>query len=295
MSAPELLAIDWGTTNRRVYLIGSDDGVLATEQDDRGVLAMTGADWPAELAALRARFGDLPALLVGMAGSTRGWTNVRYMPPPVGIAELAADLCWVEPRRTAIVPGVGSRAEAASDVIRGEETQFLGAVAAGLVPADALLVQPGTHCKWARIVEARITDFRTAMTGELFALLRDHSLLGDFLKGPVSDGPAFRAGLALAGDGLTSALFGERARVLLGRGDESETAARVSGLLIGADVAAAKTAPSETAYVLADSGLGALYMAAITAAGARPVLVDSRAAFTSGVTAIWRASDGPTR
>ncbi|MDE2621148.1 MAG: 2-dehydro-3-deoxygalactonokinase, partial [Sphingomonadales bacterium] len=101
-----LIAVDWGTTNRRAYLLDADGRVLDTVRDDHGVKTMPHADYPAALAALRGRYGDLPVLLAGMVGSTRGWHEVPYLPCPAGLAELAAALHWIEPGRTAIVPGL---------------------------------------------------------------------------------------------------------------------------------------------------------------------------------------------
>lgn len=293
VSVPAFIAIDWGTTNRRAYAIAADGAVIDTIRDDKGVLAVPRDAFAGEVAAIRARLGDLPILCAGMVGSTRGWVDVPYRECPADLAALADRLVWVEPERTAIVPGLSMIADGRSDVMRGEEVQLLGAVAAGLAPADALLCQPGTHCKWARVRGGSVTGFRTAMTGEMFALLKAHSLLGDFLTGAVADGPAFREGLALAQDDrLLSNLFGERAGVVLGRRDVGETAARVSGLLIGTDVREQALVAGEKVYVLADPALGDLYAAAVTVAGGSPVLLDSHAAFAAGITAIWKAYDG---
>lgn len=292
MSDPAFIAIDWGTTNRRAYAIGEDGGVIGTIRDDKGVLGVPREDFPGEVAAVRAKLGDVPLLCAGMVGSTRGWVDVPYASCPAGIDALIAGLVWIEPGRTAIVPGVAQN-EGRSDVMRGEEVQLLGAVAAGMVPGEALLCQPGTHCKWAGMRDGAIVDFRTAMTGEIFALLRRHSLLGDFLNGDVVDGPAFHEGLALAAENrLLSDLFGERAGVILGRRDASEVASRVSGLLIGSDVRERALSPGEAVHILADPTLGPLYAAAVTAAGGDAVMIDSEAAFLAGITQIWNGIDG---
>jgi 2-dehydro-3-deoxygalactonokinase len=289
------LAVDWGTTNRRVYAIDAAGTVVATERDDRGVLAVARADFAAEVAAIRARFADLPMLCAGMVGSVRGWVEVPYLPCPADLGALARALHWVEPGRTAIVPGLSVVDGQRGDVMRGEEVQLLGSLAAGLAPPDALLCQPGTHCKWAHMAGERIAGFRTAMTGELFALLRQHSLLADFLDGEVAADDAFRAGLAEASDGtLLTSLFGVRASALLGLRPRATAASYVSGLLIGSDVREQALAPGREVHLLADPVLGALYAAAIDAAGARAVPVDSHAAFIAGIAALWRMIDAPT-
>ena len=280
--AGAFLAVDWGTTNRRVFLI--DGGaVVRTERDDRGVTAVS--DFEGEAAGIRARFGDLPMLMAGMVGSNIGWRAAPYVPTPAGIDDLAAGLLWIDDR-TAIVPGVSAADPA--DVMRGEEVQLLGAVAAGLVPPDSLLVQPGTHCKWVEMAGGRIAGFTTAMTGELFALLRTHGLLAAQLGGEVTLGHAFRAGVEEGRKrDLAASLFGIRAAKLLGRRDDADAASFASGLLIGADVAARLDhARQETVHILADPVLGDLYAAAIEAQGRTPHLVDSHAAFVAGITRI---------
>jgi 2-dehydro-3-deoxygalactonokinase len=285
----ELLAVDWGTTNRRVYALDAEGEVLATERDDRGILAIERGGFAAEAAAIRDRFGDLPMLCAGMVGSVSGWTEAAYRPCPAGLDDLAEALTWVEPGRTAIVPGVSFAGDGRADVMRGEEVQLLGAVAAGMAPPDALLCQPGTHCKWATMAAGRIVSFRTTMTGELFAQIKARSLLTDFMNGEVADGPAFRDGLAASANRtLLGDLFGARASVLAGRRDRADVAAYVSGLLIGSDVREQAIGRGTIVHLLADATLGSLYEAAITAAGGEAIRVDSHDAFVAGITRLWR-------
>lgn len=287
MSGGAFLAVDWGTTNRRVYLI--DGGkVAASERDDRGVLAVAPGDFALEASATRARFGDLPMICAGMAGSVDGWVEVPYRPCPAGLADLADAVTWVEPGRTAIVPGVTYVGGGRADVMRGEEVQLLGAVASGMAPRYALLCQPGTHCKWAQMADGRIGAFRTTITGELFSHLKSHSLLADFMTGEVADGEAFRAGIAgSATRTLLGDLFGARAAALLDRRVRGDTAAYVSGLLIGNDVLEQGIGTGTTIFLLADPALGGLYAAAIEAAGGEAVLLDSRDAFAAGIIRLW--------
>ena len=291
MTDATFLAVDWGTTNRRVYAIDATGTVLATERDDRGVLTVATDGFAAEVAAIRARMGPLPMLCAGMVGSTRGWVEAPYLPCPAGLADLAAGLHRID-ARTAIVPGLAFSDARGGDVMRGEEVQLLGSIAAGLAPADGQLCQPGTHCKWAHLAQGKVASFRTTMTGELFALLRRHSLLADFLSGEAADGAAFRRGVAASDDGtLLGDLFATRADILLGRQPRDDAASYVSGLLIGSDVREQAIPPGETVHILADPALGALYGAALALRGVRPVYVDSKAAFVSGTTQIWRLTD----
>jgi len=280
------LALDWGTTNRRTFVI-EDGRVVRSERDDRGVTAIRQGGFEAEVAGLRERFGDLPMLLAGMIGSNVGWRLAPYVGTPAGIGDLAANLMRID-ERTCIVPGIAT----ASDVMRGEEVQLLGAVAAGLAPRDALLCQPGTHCKWVEMVGGRVAGFTTAMTGELFALLRSHGLLAAQLSSEVRLDDAFREGLAEgAKRDLAASLFGIRAARLLGRRDDVDAASFASGLLIGADVAARLDASGhDGVHILADPALGGLYAAAIEAQGRHAVLVDSHAAFAAGIIEIGAAA-----
>ena len=114
------LAVDWGTTNRRVFVI-EDSLVIETARDGLGVTAVS--DFAAEAEAIRARFGDLPMLMAGMVGSTIGWREAPYVPAPAGVAEIAAALSWID-ARTAIVSGVCVTDP--PDVMRGEEVQLQG-------------------------------------------------------------------------------------------------------------------------------------------------------------------------
>lgn len=280
----DFLAVDWGTTNRRVFVI-EQGRVTRTERDGKGVTSVE--DFPGEAARLRATFGDLPLLMAGMVGSNIGWEAAPYVAAPAGMAELAAALHWID-ERTAIVPGVSVSGPA--DVMRGEEVQFLGAAEAGLTPCDGLLVQPGTHCKWAELEDGRIAGFTTAMTGELFALLRSHGLLASQLGGEATPSDAFRAGVEEARKrDLAASLFGIRAAKLLGERDDEDAASYASGLLIGSDVAARLAGSRhDIAYILAGPELGSLYAAAIEAHGMATGIVDSHRAFAAGIIAIGR-------
>ena len=198
-------------------------------------------------------------------------------------------LLWID-ARTAIVPGLSLCTGDRADVMRGEEVQVLGAVAAGLVPGDAVLVQPGTHCKWATIADGRVTGFTTAMTGELFALLKGHSLLAAQLQQPVTAGAAFLAGVdAGRHRDLAASLFGMRASALLGQRDDADAASYASGLLIGAEVAARLAdAATGAVHIVDDGALGPLYRAALSAHGVTASIVSSRQAFVAGIIAIGK-------
>lgn len=284
--AQTFIAVDWGTTNRRAWRIAG--GVVAQEfEDSRGVLSVDKAAFPAAVAEIRERLGDHPLLMAGMVGSNRGWVEAPYVPCPAGLADIAGALCWAEPERTAIVPGLSS--DNPPDVMRGEEAQIVGAIAAGLVPADALICHPGTHNKWVIVAGGRVARFRTVMTGELFSLLGKHSILSDLLGGDIEPGEAFRAGAArgLAGDALGAELFSVRASVLLGKSRKQDAADFTSGLLIGADIAfGLQQGAGDVVFVMGSPTLTRLYAAAIDAAGQRATEIDGETAFLAGINAI---------
>jgi 2-dehydro-3-deoxygalactonokinase len=286
MNGP-FIAVDWGTTNRRAYRI--ENGRAAqTERDGRGILALQRDDFAHEAAGLRARLGDLPLLCVGMVGSRSGWREVPYVATPAGLTQLALGTVWVERGVVAITPGLKYVARDRCDVMRGEEVQFLGAVSAGVAPEERLLCQPGTHSKWARVVAARIQDFSTSMTGELYSLLRRHSLLAQMLEGEAVIGTAFYDGVREGRKRtLLSSLFGARAAQLLNVRPAAEGPSFISGLLIGSDVESQVCSVDQEVFVIGDAPLGPLYAAAIESLGNRPHLIASAAAFIAGVSKIW--------
>ena len=286
-----LIAVDWGTTNRRAWRL-SEGAVEAEFEDAKGVLSVPARGFGAAVAEIRERLGDLPMLMAGMVGSNRGWIEAPYVPCPAGLDDLAARLVWAEPRRTAIVPGVCWSAGDAADVMRGEELQILGAVAEGLIPPDVIVCHPGTHNKWIRVENGRITQFRTVMTGELFSLLREHSILSDLLARPAEADAAFEAGArhGLERDDLPAELFAVRARVLLGKAKPEEAASYVSGLLIGSDLRIGLAfAGGGEIVAMARPDLTRLYAAALALAGRTVSSVDGEQAFLAGARHIEEA------
>ena len=277
-----VIAADWGTTNRRAYLLDGEGRCISEFEDDKGILSVPKGGFGDAVAEIRQRLGDRPLLLAGMVGSNRGWVEAPYVPCPCGFDELATALVWPE-ERTAIVPGVSFVDDA--DVMRGEEVQLLGAHAAGLIPADALVCHPGTHNKWGRLRGGRIERFRTVMTGEIFNLLREHSILADLLAGTAEPDRAFASGVraGLSDSCLTSELFKIRARVLLGQADPADAPSFGSGLLIGSDVRAGlKEGDDEEIVVMGRPELTRLYSEAVRIAGRQCREVDGEQAFLAG-------------
>lgn len=278
------IAVDWGTTNRRAYLLEADGRQGAEFEDGLGVLSVAPGGFSDAVAEIRQRLGAKPLLMAGMIGSNRGWVEAPYVSCPAGIDELANALAWPA-EDVAIVPGVSFADGNRADVMRGEEVQLLGAFAAGLIPADCLVCHPGTHNKWATLAGGRIAAFRTIMTGELFNLISEHSILSDLLEGEAEPGEAFAAGVdaGLSGAGLPAELFAVRARVLLGRATREDAPSFTSGLLIGTDVAIGlgdHSAPD--VIVMGRPELTRLYAAAISQAGRAAIELDGERSFIAG-------------
>ncbi len=288
MVVSPFIALDWGTTNRRAYRV-EDGRIAATLRSAQGVSTTPADAYPAELAAIRAELGDLPVLMAGMVGSTIGWRVAPYVAVPAGIDDIAAALTRIDDR-TAIVPGLSFTQGTRGDVMRGEEVQLLGAALAGQVPADALLCQPGTHCKWVELRDNRIAAFTTAMTGELFALLRANGVLAPQLAAPVTADDAFRDGVREgAKRDLAASLFGIRASHVLSLRDDAHAASYASGLLIGSDVAA-RIDGGRDVHLVADGDLATLYATAIETLGGRALVSGCEAAFIAGITQIRKLS-----
>jgi 2-dehydro-3-deoxygalactonokinase len=240
-----ILGIDWGTSNRRAYLVGADGSCLASRADDQGMLAARPA-FGKSLAALLQAMGigaDVPVLASGMIGSAQGWQETPYLDTAIPLEELPRHLVRVRDaasvRDCLLVPGYRERTDDGRvDVVRGEEMQLLGAVALGR--RDGWFVLPGTHSKWVRLQDGVIHHISTFMTGEFFATLGKQGTLAPLMDGPDDEG-AFTAGVdeARRRAVLTNALFGVRARVVTGAMPAAQARSFVSGLLIGAELVAA--------------------------------------------------------
>jgi 2-dehydro-3-deoxygalactonokinase len=283
--ADGFIAVDWGTTNRRAYLIDGSGSRAGEFEDHKGVLSVPAGGFDSAVAEIRGQLGEKPLLLAGMVGSNRGWKEAPYVPTPAGIDDIVRALTWAG-EREAIVPGISYLKNGRADVMRGEEVQLLGAVAAGLTDPDGLVCHPGTHNKWATLRGGRNSDFRTVMTGELFSLLKEHSILADLLKGPVEPNDNFKGAArhAIFNETLPAELFTVRARVLLGQAKKEDAASYTSGLLIGTDVRIGLSVPtSAQVTVIGRPDLTRLYAAAIKEAGRETVELDGDECFLAGI------------
>ena len=279
------IAVDWGSTNRRAYLVDGSGKCAGEFEDGEGMLSVPPGGFPAAVAQIREKLGDKPLLMAGMVGSNRGWKEAPYVPCPAGIDDLVAKLVWAG-EREAIVPGVSYLGNGRADVMRGEEVQIFGALADGVVESDGLVCHPGTHNKWTSIHQGRIHDFRTVMTGELFSLLKEHSILADLLTGKVTDNQVFRdaARHAIFTESLPAELFSIRASVLLGQMKKEDAASFASGLLIGTDVRIGLQVPTGAQImVMGRPELTRLYVAALQEAKRETLELDGEHCFLAGI------------
>lgn len=260
-----MIAVDWGTSSFRAFRLRGET-VIDRVETGQGILSA--GDFPAVLRAAIAPWlvaGESRVLMSGMIGSRQGWVEAPYLPCPADAAGLAAALITVpfENALVRIVPGLTSHdAGGTPEVMRGEETQMIGAAAEGLI------CLPGSHAKWARVSNGRIEGFETYLSGEMFAALRSATILGRMMEDAPHDPQAFITGVQRAGDQghLLHHLFGVRSLGLMGRLCAASSASYLSGLLIGTEIRAAMR-HGENVTLLGSSTLCARYADAIAALG----------------------------
>ncbi len=291
MAGAALFAIDWGTTSARAYRLEAGGRVAGERSAPLGIQQVKDGAFAAALATLLGDWaGDsAPRIACGMIGSRQGWAEAPYADCPAAYGELATALVQAPGGSLAIVPGVTCvDAAGVPDVMRGEETQILGAMAqaAGGDGPRRLIVLPGTHSKWAIVADGRIETFATYLTGELFAVLRDHSILGRMMASGAAAGPAGAAfdrgvdrGLdrghaaGTSPNGLLHDLFGARTLALFGTLEPAATADYLSGLLIGSELregrawAARRGVEGGVATLVGAPALTARYARALARAG----------------------------
>jgi 2-dehydro-3-deoxygalactonokinase len=320
-----LIAIDWGSSRLRAWLLGPAGVVLAERGSDDGASRLVG-DAPVFAAALQALAGDwlaqrLPAIACGMVGSAHGWREAPYATCPAALAELHRHTVTVDtPAGTPlhIVPGLLDEPTGGTpDVMRGEETQLAGLLA--LDPAraaHATVLMPGTHSKWVRLQDGRVQGFRTRITGELYAVLRQHSVLGRLMPatddgneplpaartgsappggeglrgqgGPHDHAEAFDAGVAAArssaGADLGAQLFAVRTLGLTGRLRAEALPDYLSGLLIGHELAAGLHPSGPPLLLVGDAALCRRYGRALHVFGVQPAAVHGNTA----IAGLWQ-------
>lgn len=290
------IAVDWGTSNLRAWGIDAGGGTVFSRSSPEGMGKLTREQYPGVLGQL---VGDVAGdatdvLICGMAGARQGWREAPYLDAPANLDQLAAGAVSPEmpgALRPRILPGVCLREAGAEDVMRGEETQLLGLAALG-GGFSGLVVMPGTHSKWALLEGHRLVRFSSAMTGEIYEVLRTHSVLRHSLQGELDGNDrdtGFDAGLAQGLDRperLTATLFKVRAGSLLSNRSAPWCAGFLSGLLIGAEIGGQRDWIGEAEIPLVGStGICALYQKAFGLIGARSRIVDATDATLAGLKA----------
>lgn len=284
------IAIDWGSTNLRAWLYQGDK-CLESRQSEAGVTRLNGKSPEAVLAEVTQNWRDsvTPVVMAGMVGSNVGWKIAPYLPVPASFAAIGEQLTPVGDN-VWIIPGLCVSRDDNHNVMRGEETQLLGA---RTLSPSSVYVMPGTHCKWVQADAEQIHDFRTVMTGELHHLLLQHSLVGAGLPEQQTSSDAFAAGLARGIDSpaVLPQLFEVRASHVLGNLPREQVNEFLSGLLIGAEVASMRDfiAHEQTITIVAGASLTSRYQQAFHAMGRDVSAVPGDTAFQAGIRSIAHA------
>ena len=313
MTTPKLIALDWGSTSARAYLMADENEIVGQRTAPLGVLNVKDGDFEGALLELCGPWllvrKEMPIVASGMIGSRQGWSEAPYVKCPAGLSELSAHLLPVEiakRRKLWIVPGVSMIADDGTpDVMRGEETEIIGALtAAERERGSALFVLPGTHSKWVRVEKGRIVWIRTYMTGELYSVLTEHSILGKLMvkadPAPADDDSvdesAFQRGVNRAHQdpfGLASLLFSARTLPLFDKLRPDAIADYLSGLLIGHEIYTAERALNalrsqyDGVKLVGDLSLVRNYQRALTLLGWSSTMAPAYPAAAG----IWRIAD----
>lgn len=298
MSAVDWIAVDWGTSALRAYAMTGGQ-VVETRSASKGMGGLKPDEFEPALLDLIGDWLDGPTevLACGMVGARQGWVEAPYHPVPcrpVGAGAITAPTH--DPRlKMRILPGLSQASP--PDVMRGEETQIAGFLA--LNPGwDGVLCLPGTHTKWVHLSAGEVVSFRTVMTGEVFALLSTASVLRHSMGEGAADEAAFDSGvddIISRPEGLTAQLFAIRAGDLLTGQAPGAARGRLSGLLIGAELAA--TRPywlGQQVGIVGDGEIARLYARALQNQGVPASLTRGEAATIAGLTAARRALEGET-
>lgn len=300
---PFLVAVDWGTSSFRLWLMSADGTVLAEHRSHEGMSEVAASGFETVLESHLSALSvpeQIPVVICGMAGSRQGWVEAGYLDTPADIATIGENATLVPgtAREIIIVPGLAVRSLNEPDVMRGEETQLLGAYFD--MPDGARYCMPGTHSKWVTMEGSVVTGFETFMTGELFSAVTGKTIVTYSTggEGPVdARDPAFASGVR---DGWTRPeltthhLFSIRAGQLLHDTRQEENRARLSGLLIGAELAGAGLRGDEEIGLVASGALQRLYHAALSECGAQIRDIDADVAVQRGLMEAWRSHSAKT-
>lgn len=309
MAPSVCILVDWGTTNFRAWLVAADGAVLDRRDAARGIMQVPEGGFPAALdqqvGDWRSAYPGLPVLMSGMVGSRQGWAEAPYLSCPASAEDFAGGLLEIPGEAGVwVVPGVSYQApDGRHDVMRGEEVQIFGALE-HRARGRRVFCLPGTHSKWASVQDGRIDWFATSMTGEVYSVMAEHSILGRLMdeagqdgadQGGASqdDGASFRRGLALAAEpgGLLHHLFAVRAEGLFGAVPKAGLRSYLSGIVIGHEVRAmcGIAKPEGPVTLIGRPDLSRLYGSAIALSGSSTLVVTSRDATLKGLLTLRKA------
>jgi 2-dehydro-3-deoxygalactonokinase len=300
----DFIAINWGSSNFRAYLLDHAGVLRDAFAEPAGIGSLDREGMAAQIERLVQRWPDAqPIYACGMVGSNVGWEEVAYAECPIGLDGLTANLhaTHIAGRLMYIVPGLACRRECdgAPDIMRGEETELFGLLRAGRLPRDGIVALPGTHSKWVRIAGGRVMEFMTAMSGEIFDRLTAAGMLASIVAAAGGAGTEVKAGKRAGADralGLGTQLFGVRAKVIRKDLTRDDATSYLRGLLIGAEIADARTLyPMHDGQVVTLVGAApvcALYAEALARLKMRSVIVDAGNASAQGFAAIHSANEG---
>ncbi len=294
MSDPSLIAVDWGTSGFRLWVLDSCGNILASIDGPFGMSNLEPSDFGRVLEECLNELGisqDVPAIICGMAGAAQGWCEAPYLSAPTRLDELGAGAIRVShaSREVRILPGV--RQQSPANVMRGEETQIAGLL--HLVPDfHGIVCLPGTHTKWVRVTDGAIIEFETCMTGEQFAFFSRTSVLSHSMADDGWSDRAFKAAILLAADdpaAVPRRLFAIRADMLVGQQTSGQARATLSGLLIGQELMAVRQYwRDQTVTLIGASTLCELYLTALGFMGASGRVTEVSEMTLRGLTAAYR-------
>jgi 2-dehydro-3-deoxygalactonokinase len=281
-----LIAIDWGTTTFRAYRLSEEGYILDKRESPNGIISVKNGQFAETFAVQVGDWmdsePDARVIMCGMVGSRQGWKEIDYVTGQTGLHEIASameQILLCNGRTAWIVPGYsGINVDGQMDVMRGEETQILGAISGKI--GVHIFCLPGTHSKWVSVIDGKISSITTFMTGEVFDVMCHHSILGKLMtdQGREQEGAErwFDDGIEKAkmGISLLSGFFGVRARALLAEIPEAYTKDYLSGLLIGTEIHDAYKNKHLEVTIIGSGKLIGLYGRAIRAFGGRTLLAD---------------------
>ena len=295
--AADWIAVDWGTSNIRAWMINSDGDVVLSAASDKGMAHLQPQEFEAALLELAGGWlvkdCRIDVMICGMAGAKTGWIEAPYRSapcPPLARGETASPHVRDARLKVCIVPGIKTD-QPGHDVMRGEEIQVAGYLAAN-PRFEGVLCMPGTHTKWVHIKNGQIVSFRTYMSGELFSILSRHSVLAPCLAADGWNDSEFLGAvdtILSRPESLASRLFGIRAASLIADLPPAGAAARLSGFLVGAEIAAAKQYwLGRNLVIIGAEKISRAYFKALTQVGAQPATTDAARVTLAGFAALKR-------